>query len=170
MSDTRTTSALVALLASALVGCGDPTPGGALDASIDVSVDCSTDIPTGDAPDPEPTFAGVQAFFRRRCAAGSACHGDGGQGMLTLQGASLHGALVGRRAAEFPALPRVEPGHPERSFLWLKIDGCFTQLPGCSDPAGPCGRQMPTPSPISEGFALSEAAVVHAWILAGAPP
>ena len=167
MSAPRSTIALAAALTATLVGCGDSTPPNGSDAAVDVVVDCAADF-SSDAAVPAATFTNVQAFFTRRCAAGAACHGAGGQGNLTLLGASLYGDLVGRSSAGFPALPRVTPGLPERSYLWLKISGCFTQLPGCSDPSV-CGRQMPTLSPISEGFALSEAAVVHAWILAGAP-
>ena len=167
VSDPRPVTALAAALALALAGCGDSaSPPDA--APVDVVVDCTADL-TSDAAVPDPTFANVQAFFTRRCAAGASCHGAGGQGSLTLLGPSLYADLVGHPSAGFPALPRVTPGLPERSFLWLKIDGCFAQLPGCSDPNGPCGRPMPTLSPISEGFVPAEAAVVRAWIVAGAP-
>lgn len=173
---------LAALLASAISGCGDstttPPP---VDATLDTAADATADVPLdlavtcdvelpADASTVAPTFANVRSFFMRRCAAGSACHGNGGQGDLTLLGPALYDDLVRHPSAAFPALPRVEPGNLDRSFLWLKVSGCFTQLPGCRNPGGTCGDPMPTLSPISEGFALSEAAVMRAWIAAGAPP
>lgn len=131
-----------------------------------MSIDCG---PEGiDAAGPA-TFAEVQTLFVRRCAAGSACHGEGGQGSLTLLGDAVYDDLVDHPSAAFPGLPRVTPGHPERSFLWLKLDGCYTQLPGCSDASRPCGEPMPPLSPISEGFTLAEAGVLYAWIADGAP-
>lgn len=167
-----------ALLASVLAACSDgdappapvdattvDRPDAADEAGLDVQIDCAA----FDAGAQAGSFAEVQRFFNRRCAAGTACHGHNGQGMLDLASATLYDDLVRRPAAEFPALPRVDPGHPERSFLWMKMDGCFTELPGCADRTGPCGQQMPTLSPISEGFTLPEAAPVYAWIAAGAP-
>lgn len=130
------------------------------------SIDCGPElIDVGGA----ATFADVQALFVRRCAAGAVCHGPGGQGQLELVGPSLYDDLVDHPSALYPSIPRVAPGHPEWSFLWLKLDGCYAQLPGCADPGRPCGEPMPPLSPISEGFTLSEANVLHAWIAAGAP-
>ncbi len=186
------TFAFVAVF-GAVAGCSADAPPAARDAAadgtLDVTVDAAIDVPAdmvrdagtpttvdcsvtlaADATPAVHDFAAVRSFFLRRCAAGSACHGAGGQGSLTLLGDALHGDLVGHASSEFPALPRIEPGHPERSWLWLKLAGCFRQLPGCDDPARPCGETMPTLSPISEGFALSEAAVLRAWILDGASP
>ena len=131
-----------------------------------VTVDCG---PEGADVGRAATFADVEALFGRRCAAGSACHGPGGQGSLVLMGDGIYDALVEHPSVSFPSLPRVAPGHPERSLLWLKLDGCFEQLPGCSDATRPCGELMPPLSPISEGFTLSEADVLYAWIAAGAP-
>jgi len=135
-------------------------------ATPDAAVDLDCGIESGDA-GVAPTFAEVQALFVRRCAAGSACHGEGGRGGLALVGGSVYADLVGHPSIGFEALPRVDPGHPERSFLWLKLDGCFAELPGC-DANDACGVRMPPLSPISEGFDLSEATVVHEWIAAGA--
>lgn len=130
------------------------------------SVDCG---PEGADVGRPATFADVEALFVRRCAAGSACHGPGGQGSLSLVGPDVYDALVAHPAAAYPALPRVTPGHPEQSFLWLKLDGCYRDLPGCSDVDRPCGEPMPPLSPISEGFSLQEADVLRAWIVEGAP-
>lgn len=164
---------VLALVAAFIAGCSDdvPTADATVDAAadVDLTVHCDADLPA-DASSPEPTFANVRSFFLRRCAAGAACHGPGGQGGLALTGASLHADLVGHPSRMFPVLPRVAPGNPDRSFLWLKVTGCFAQLPGCRAPGGTCGDPMPTLSPISEGFSLPEAAVVRAWIVAGAPP
>lgn len=150
-------------LLALLVGCGGGGP-----ASPDVAVDLDCGSQSADA-GVAPTFAAVQTLFVRRCAAGSTCHGDGGQGGLSLVGPSVYDDLVGHPSVGFPALPRVDPGHPERSFLWLKLDGCFAELPGCRAPGNTCGALMPPLSPISEGFALSEATVLREWIAAGAP-
>jgi len=126
-------------------------------------IDCGTE---GSDTGTTPTFAAVQALFVRRCAAGAACHGAGSA--LVLVGPSVYDDLVGRPSMGFAPLPRVDPGHPERSFLWLKLDGCFTELSGCSSPGNGCGVRMPPLSPISEGFDPSEAAIVREWIAAGA--
>lgn len=149
-----------------LAACSDPTPT-PVDATVPISVDCS--VPTQADGAATPTFTDVRAFFTRRCAAGAACHGPGGRGDLVLTGDNIYADLVGHPSLAYPSVDRVVPGHPERSFLWLKIDGCFRQLPRCADTSGPCGAAMPTLSPISEGFQLSEATLVYAWIAAGAP-
>ncbi len=149
-----------------LAACSDPPPT-PVDATVPIAVDCS--VPTQADGAATPTFTEVRAFFTRRCAAGAACHGPGGRGDLVLTGDNIYTDLVGRRALAYPSIERVTAGHPERSFLWLKINGCYRQLPGCSEMGGPCGDPMPTLSPISEGFELSEATLVYAWIAAGAP-
>lgn len=167
-------------LAASVAGCSDPTPTPPVDATVDthdatadvpldLTVRCDVEFPA-DASTAAPTFANVRSFFMRRCAAGAACHGPGGQGNLSLIGTNLYSDLVGHPSELFPALPRVDPSHLERSFLWLKVAGCYTQLPGCQMPGGTCGDPMPTLSPISEGFELHEAAVLRAWIETGAPP
>jgi hypothetical protein len=132
----------------------------------DVAIDFDCGAEGGDE-GVAPTFAEVQALFVRRYAAGSACHGEGARAGLALVGGSVYDDLVGHPSIGFGALPRVDPGHPERSFLWLKLDGCFAELPGCAGNDA-CGTRMPTLSPISEGFELSEATVVREWIAAGA--
>lgn len=166
-----------ALVAMSLAACSDEVSPPVIvdatvdrvDAAADVAPDLAVSCESFDAGAQAGTFVEAQRLLTRRCAAGTACHGPNGQGLLNLMSTTLYDDLVRHPASQVPALSRVDPGHPERSYLWMKMEGCFTQLPGCADRAGPCGQQMPTLSPISEGFTLAEAAPVYAWIVAGAP-
>jgi hypothetical protein len=87
------------------------------------------------------------------------CHGEGASGGgLTLQPrARAYESLVnapsrGRQCAVL-GLREVEPGHPERSLLFLKL----TEVP--------CGSQMPPDEPLGQ----AAFAQVERWILEGAP-
>jgi hypothetical protein len=67
-----------------------------------------------------------------------------------------------------PALRRVEPGDPARSFLMLKLDGCHGALDlDCptSSAERPCGDRMP---PATEPWPAERRDVVRAWIAQGA--
>ena len=55
----------------------------------------------------------------------------------------------------------VAPGHPERSVLWLKLDGCFEQLPGCSDAARPSATSVVSGCPACR-ISLAQAGTVNA--------
>jgi hypothetical protein len=86
-----------------------------------------------------------------------------------LEGPNVYASIVRVPSVEAPYLSRIAPGDPERSWIWIKLIGCFNQIPDCQANPVQCGAVMPMNSPISEGFQLSEAAVLYDWIRAGAP-
>ncbi len=51
-------------------------------------------------------------------------------GYLVIDPESAHANLVGVPAYGYPALQRVEPGSPERSYLWMKLTGKYLELGG----------------------------------------
>ncbi len=51
-------------------------------------------------------------------------------GYLVIDPDSAYANLVGIPAHGYPALQRVEPGSPERSYLWLKMTGQYLALGG----------------------------------------
>lgn len=55
---------------------------------------------------------------------------------------------------------RVVPGSPDESILWIRA------RPMSEDTGGACAEKMPQGS---EGLTATEAALVRAWIEAGAP-
>jgi len=80
----------------------------------------------------EPTYANVAATIENSCALSSSCHGGTGRGKARLnfddafnQGRPITELLNGVLACEYDRLPRVDPGHPERSWLMIKLDGMY---------------------------------------------
>ncbi|GMV41995.1 MAG: hypothetical protein AMXMBFR64_37110 [Myxococcales bacterium] len=115
---------------------------GAPDAGPDTS--CSPAVPYGD----------VQALWNKRC---SGCHVGAALGGLSLdKGEAL---LVDKPSVAVPALDRVEPGDPSKSYLWLKLTDQH-------EAAGGGGSPMPV-----GGYPLPQAELdtIEAWILGLAP-
>jgi mono/diheme cytochrome c family protein len=101
------------------------------------------------------TFAQIQTQIFTPVCAKSGCHASGSSPSgLVLEAGQSYGNLVGHRAAESP-LDRVSPGHPDGSYIILKLRG---------DPSI-TGERMPLGGPY-----LSPAQIegIAAWIRAGA--
>ncbi|MFW5924585.1 MAG: hypothetical protein ACOCV4_00350 [Myxococcota bacterium] len=153
-----------------LAGCGDEGE----DASL---------------PPIEPTYANVEMIMERSCTFGS-CHGGSGSGKgdLNLEplldaGEPITDALVDVPSCEYPLMPRIDPGDPDNSWLWIKMspeymaeDGTidFTPDPSFDPGEAPCsdlgfGINMPfamgDPSPLAD----NELTAIREWIEMGAP-
>jgi hypothetical protein len=119
-----------------------------------------------------PTYSAV--FREVFCAAGCAniyCHGSrGASGGLSFETMDLaYERLVGAGAGRIPSsdgsptcsmtpLLRVEPGHPERSLLYLKI----------AESTAPCGLPMPPPNQGFTSLTVAQQEQLRAWIAMGA--
>jgi hypothetical protein len=139
MSRSRTPRSLLpaAGVLLALAGCAD------LGEKVD-------DGPLQPPPDTVSFATDIQPIFDLNCIG---CHGLGGNAGLDLRDGFSHASLVGVTATEIN-MPRVDPGQPQTSWLYLKLTG--TQTSGDPMPAG--------------GFPLPEAtvALVEQWIVEGA--
>jgi hypothetical protein len=111
--------------------------------------------PTG--PEVAPlTFTEIQTQIFTPVCAKAGCHAAGSSPSgLVLEAGQSYGNLVGHRAAESP-LDRVSPGHPEVSYILLKLRG---------DPSI-TGERMPLGGPY---LPSAEIDGIAAWIRAGAP-
>jgi hypothetical protein len=78
-------------------------------------------------------------------------------GYLVIDPESAYTNLVGIPAHAYPKMKRVQPGAPERSYLWLKITGEYLALGGE-------GWRMPF-GPVSP----SDTDLIRLWIQQGAP-
>jgi hypothetical protein len=110
---------------------------------------------------PATTLETIQAaIFSPRCAIPT-CHDSAtAAGELVLEAGASHDALVGVpptvEAASAAGLLRVDPGHPENSFLLSKLAG---------PPLGQGSRMPPTGALLDD----AEMALIRNWILSGAP-
>jgi hypothetical protein len=119
----------------------------------------------------QPSFQNdIQPIFARSCSVGgSTCHGATGTGGdLRLDPANAYANIVGHMSFEVATMPRIDPHHPENSFLLHKIRGSmYTEIPSCDSSTQNCGVVMP----MVGGIMLSESEIelVRTWIEAGAP-
>ena len=103
----------------------------------------------------DPTGANVQSEVFNKSCAFSTCHaGASPSGDMNLVDPSLAN-IVGVPSSQQPDLNRIEPGDPDRSYLYLKL----TQ----DTPA--VGDRMPNTVPLDD----ERIELVRAWILASAP-
>jgi hypothetical protein len=157
---------------------------------------CSTTQPPLD-----PTYENVAAIFETSCSFRTSCHGGTrGAARLNFELARTEGLLytdllVGQPACEYDFMPLIDPGHPENSWLYVKVtqahdaDGYIefepdpawdpgitpddmgvyprSICPLTEDGALTFGEIMPDGS--SNGLDARRANVIRDWILAGAP-
>lgn len=103
-------------------------------------------------------FADVAAIFSAVCN----CHQtppNPGNGMLQLTPETAHANIVGVKSSQATTTNLVEPGDPSSSYLWLKLDGGYLDVPGGGG----------DPMPVVGDLTPEQLATIEAWILAGAP-
>ena len=117
-----------------------------------------------------PTFSAVyrEIFCTKGCAS-AYCHGARGQSAgLNIETFDVaYANLLDEPAGTQPesdlegcrksGLRRVEPGRPEQSLLYLKVNGSMT-----------CGLPMPPPTGAWEPLDVEQLAQLRAWIAEGA--
>ena len=109
----------------------------------------------------DATFAAIQeVIFENRGCINDTCHGAAVSGGLDLRGSVAYANLI-EVPSSMSAHPRIQPGEPGESFLYLKLQAAT--LPGRVQIAG--GPMPVGLAPISE----SELEAVRLWIEAGAP-
>lgn len=104
------------------------------------------------------SFAGqILPLLKSRCLV---CHIPGGEsGGLSLHPTSAYENLVGVKSTQSP-LPRVSPGKPEESYLFLKLTGEHLRAGGTGE------RQPFGEAPLS----AEDIDLVRRWIATGAKP
>jgi hypothetical protein len=95
----------------------------------------------------------VQPVFDLNCAP---CHISGASAQLSLTAANSYRQLVGVNSFEVPAIKRVQPGEPDNSYLFSKIN--------CDTPQS--GDRMPQGGP---ALSPAQQALINDWIAIGAP-
>jgi hypothetical protein len=142
-------------------------------------------------------YAQVELIVRRSCMFES-CHSQGaGKARLNFnqalaQGHAITELLNDVPACEYSALPRIRPGKPDESWLYIKLSsthdaaGRFAFTPDAKwsamiDPNNPAlcpitdqgkpdfGQVMPLSGTVSAPLASAELALFKRWITAGAP-
>ena len=105
-----------------------------------------------------PSYTGdVQPIFDRECVK---CHGSKEKkAKLDLSATESYQALVGVPSREVPTIPRVKPGDPEQSYLWLKLDHRNQE-----------GSGMPKGFFSAKRLSQKDLDSIKAWIVAGARP
>jgi hypothetical protein len=128
-------------------------------------------------PAPPSAFGEIRNnIFQLRC---TSCHlGASPAGNLNLQAANAHVQIVNVDSCERPGMKRVQPGSPDDSYLFRKVEGTHTALGGCNlAPCNPfagcstgCGSQMPYSSTCVSASPLSgpQLNLIRSWILGGA--
>jgi len=116
----------------------------------------------GCSPRSRVTFDEIQALiFTPTCATRSCHDAQSATGNLVLEEGASYDELVGVvpdvLAARNAGMLRVDPGHPENSFLLTKLLG---------PPPGQ-GSRMPL---VGDPLAANQIDLIRSWIVAGAPP
>lgn len=190
------------LLAGGTFGCAEDSPTDTTDGSVPNDAgendaggndaggnDGGGNDGGGNAP---VTYEQVAAILQAPSCATGGCHGPGGQAQLTLAGQSdLRTVLVDVPACTNNAMPRVDPGNPDNSWLLVKLGGHSTigvdgggridlagpapadDRAGCplpaNSPVAPFGERMPPPALSPNGLSAEQVDVVRRWITQGAP-
>ena len=102
------------------------------------------------------TYGEIQAIFNTRCANCHVDHGGAPNADLDLDPGLSWYYLVDQPSSVLANVIRVVPNHPERSYLFQKVN--------CAVPD--TGLRMPR---FRQALPLEEQALIHDWILAGAP-
>lgn len=120
----------------------------------------------GTAPDASGKATAAASFYRAEivpilASSCATCHltGQEAGNMSLIQDKAL-ASLVGVKAVGAPALTRVVPGDPDKSYLIMKLEGTHIQQGGA-------GAQMPFGAP---PLSPDKIAKIRQWIKDGAKP
>jgi hypothetical protein len=128
-----------------------------LSVFVVVGLGCGTDI--AKVPDEEPVYYSVhlEPLVIAHCLS---CHEtEEAKAKLVLDPGIGYERLVGPRSIQIPELALVEPGDPERSYLWLKLQHVATE-----------GKGMPRTLTGSKKLRSTELDLYRRWIEGGALP
>ena len=118
---------------------------------------CGTQVP--EVPNEEPVFYAVhlEPLVIAHCLS---CHEtEEAKGKLVLDPGLGYDRLVGPRSIQIPEMALVEPGDPEKSYLWLKLQHLTKE-----------GKGMPRTLTGSKKLRDSELELYRRWIEGGALP
>jgi mono/diheme cytochrome c family protein len=134
----RFAAAIVAIVLAAVAGCGTPVPEVAIEEMVSYT-------------------AHLEPLVIAHCLS---CHESGeAKAKLVLDPGVGYERLVGQRSIQDPEMALVEPGDPERSYLWLKLQHVTEE-----------GKGMPRTSTGSKKLRESELELYRRWIEGGAKP
>ena len=129
---------LLIVAAVSLFGCGAEVP----------------DVPEGDI---VSYSAHLEPLVIAHCLG---CHeSEEPKAKLVLGQGEGYGQLVGRRSVQMPELALVEPGYPDASYLWLKLQHRATE-----------GKGMPRTLTGTKKLQPTELELYRRWIEEGAKP
>ena len=129
---------LLSVGAMLLAGCGAKVP----------------NVPEGDA---VSYSAHLEPLVIARCLG---CHeSEEPKAKLVLGQGEGYGQLVGRRSVQVPEMALVEPGHPDASYLWLKLQHRASE-----------GKGMPRTLTGTKKLQPAELELYRRWIEDGAKP
>jgi hypothetical protein len=157
----RSSSTLFFSLLAALVlgACATDTTPTTTDAGPE-SVDAGApSIDAAPAPRDITFVADVWPILNREC---QGCHFVTDNPPQIFDAVPTHTRLVGGASPTAAGIAWIEPGDPERSYLYLKISDGHRA-------AGGAGDRMPPPSVRGSLLPEADRELVRAWIAAGAP-
>ena len=118
---------------------------------------CGIEVPEVPAAEPVSYSLHLEPLVIAHCLS---CHeSEESRAKLVLEPGIGYQRLVGPRSTQEPALALVEPGDPERSYLWLKLQHATSE-----------GRGMPRTLTGSKKLREAELELYRRWIEGGALP
>lgn len=146
----------------------DPTTTGASDPTTSTSTPTTTDTPTSSETGMEETgteplvdyMTQIQPIWDMRCVTG--CHIESGIAQTDgpiLTSTASYADLVDAPSPTVAGIDEVEPGDPDKSYLWHKLNGTQANVGGL-------GLQMPQGGMLT----TDELNLIKAWIEQGAMP
>lgn len=122
---------------------------GRFDFDDDIDNDCDTSIDEDVGSETYTHDSDIQTIWNSKC---TGCHGTSGGLSLS----SAFDKIVGE-ASSLSGMDYIEPGDPDNSYLWLKLNGTHTA-------AGGTGGTMPR----GGSMTTSQLNTIETWILEGA--
>ena len=120
-------------------------------------VGCGAEVPEVPEGVPVSYSAHLEPLVIARCLG---CHeSEEPKAKLILESGVGYDRLVGRRSVQVPKMALVEPGYPDASYLWLKLQH-----------RAPEGKGMPRTLTGTKKLRPTELALYRRWIKDGAKP
>ncbi len=120
-------------------------------------VGCGTPVPTVPEDEPVSYSAHLEPLVIAHCLG---CHeAKEPKAKLVLEEGTGYEQLAGRRSVQQPEMALVEPGDPENSYLWLKLQHTATD-----------GKGMPRTLTGVKKLRPAELELYRRWIVEGALP